>query len=108
MALETTGPSTVTAAPAVAPAPRTGRRRWAIRLAKALAVFLLMALLIRQRFFVTVPARSYVVERGDVVREVFGRGTVESRREVELGFDLVGRISDLLVDEGDRVKLGQV
>ncbi len=107
MALDTTEPSVVPA-PSVTPAHRTRRRRWSIRLVKALPVLLLMALLIRQRFFVPVPARSYVVERGDVVREVFGRGTVESRREVELGFDLVGRISDILVDEGDRVKLGQV
>jgi len=43
-----------------------------------------------------------------VVREVFGRGTIESRREAQLGFDLAGRISDVLVDEGDHVKLGQV
>jgi len=39
---------------------------------------------------------------------VFGRGTLESRREVQLGFDLAGRVSDILADEGDRVKLGQV
>lgn len=73
-----------------------------------LPVLLLVGLVVRQRFFVPVVTRSHVVERGDVVREVFGRGTIESRREVDLGFDLVGRISDLLVDEGDHVKLGQV
>jgi HlyD family secretion protein len=73
-----------------------------------LPVLLLAAIVVRQRFFVPVVARSHVIERGDVVREVFGRGTIESRREVDLGFDLVGRISDLLVDEGDHVKLGQV
>jgi multidrug efflux pump subunit AcrA (membrane-fusion protein) len=84
------------------------RRRWLKHLLQLLAVLVLVAIPIRQRFFVPVPARSHVVDRGDVVREVFGRGTIESRREVDLGFDLVGRISDLLVDEGDHVKLGQV
>lgn len=52
--------------------------------------------------------RVHHVDRGDVVREVFGRGTIESRREAQLGFDMAGRISDVLVDEGDHVKLGQV
>lgn len=92
-----------------APTPRSQRRSpWPARLLKALPLLLLAALAVRQRFFVPVVVLSHVVERGDVVREVFGRGTIESRREVDLGFDLVGRISDLLVDEGDHVKLGQV
>lgn len=74
----------------------------------ALPLLLVAAFVIRQRFVATTPMRVHALERGDVVREVFGRGTLESRREVQLGFDLVGRISDILVDEGDRVKLGQV
>jgi HlyD family secretion protein len=61
-----------------------------------------------QRKFSPLPVRVHLVERGDVVREVFGRGTIESRREAQLGFDMAGRISDVLVDEGDHVKLGQV
>jgi HlyD family secretion protein len=61
-----------------------------------------------QRKLAPLPARVHQVDRGDVVREVFGRGTIESRRETQLGFDLAGRISDVLVDEGDHVKLGQV
>lgn len=36
-----------------------------------------------------------------------GRGTIESQRESAVGFDLVGRLSDVSVDEGDRVTLGQ-
>lgn len=75
---------------------------------KIVALGVVALLVARQRFLVPVPVRAATVERGDVVREVFGRGTVESRREVELGFDVVGRVADILVDEGDRVKLGQV
>lgn len=59
------------------------------------------------RFVRSVPVRSHTVARGDVAVRVHGRGTIESRREAQLGFDLVGRVSDVLVDEGDRVKLGQ-
>jgi len=59
------------------------------------------------RFARKVDVRAHRVERGDVTALVFGRGTVESRREAQLGFDLVGRVSDVLVDEGDAVVLGQ-
>lgn len=54
-----------------------------------------------------VAARPLRVERGTVVLEAFGRGTIESQREAAVGFDLVGRLSEVLVDEGDRVSLGQ-
>ncbi len=55
-----------------------------------------------------VSVRTSVAVRGDVVREVYGRATIESRRRAKLGFDLVGRLADVLVDEGDRVRAGQV
>jgi HlyD family secretion protein len=77
-------------------------------LLKLLPVLVVVALLVRHRMFSPVEARAHVIDRGLVRREAFGRATIESRREVQLGFDLVGRISDVLVDEGDRVKLGQV
>jgi HlyD family secretion protein len=66
-----------------------------------------IAALIYLRVFAPVPVLAHRVERGDVVRQAFGRGTIESDREAQLGFDLVGRLSDVLVDEGDRVSLGQ-
>ncbi len=75
---------------------------------KILPFALVIALVVRQRLVAPMPVYRHVVDRGDVVREVFGRATIESRREVQLGFDLVGRVSDVLVDEGDLVKLGQV
>jgi HlyD family secretion protein len=75
---------------------------------KILPLVVVVALVVRSRLVAPVAVRQHVVDQGDVVREVFGRATIESRREVQLGFDLVGRISDVLVDEGDRVKLGQV
>ncbi len=93
------------------PAPKNPPRRRASRhlgWLKLLPILLVVGLLVRHRLTSPLLVTKYVVDRGDVVREVFGRATIESRREVQLGFDLVGRISDVLVDEGDRVKLGQV
>jgi HlyD family secretion protein len=59
------------------------------------------------RFWRPVAVEVATVERAPVVREAFGRGTIESQREASLGFDLVGRLREVLVDEGDRVTLGQ-
>lgn len=59
------------------------------------------------RFWRPVEAQVIRVDRGAVVQEAFGRGTVESEREAAVGFDLVGRLSEVLVDEGARVTLGQ-
>jgi len=78
------------------------------RLAVVVAVVLVALIPIARHVFLAVPAHSTVVARGDLAEEVFGRGTLESRRTADLGFDLVGRISELRVDEGDRIKLGQV
>lgn len=55
------------------------------------------------------PARVEVarIDRGTITQEAFGRGTIESQREAAVGFDLAGRLSAVLVDEGDHVTLGQ-
>ncbi len=60
-------------------------------------------------FRVWSPVRVEVVriDRGTITQEAFGRGTIESQREAAVGFDLVGRLSEVLVDEGARVTLGQ-
>jgi len=59
------------------------------------------------RLWAPVHVRVHLVDRGPVVEEAFGRGTVESEREAAVGFDMVGRLSSVLVDEGTRVTLGQ-
>ena len=52
------------------------------------------------RIWAPVDVNRAVVERGTVVQEAFGRGTIESEREAAVGFDMVGRLSSVLVDEG--------
>jgi HlyD family secretion protein len=89
-------------------APR--RRAWLRRHRRLLGfggVAVGVAAAIYVRVVAPIPARGYVVDGGEVVQEAFGRGTIESDREVQLGFDLVGRVSEVLVDEGARVALGQ-
>ena len=83
---------------------------WARRLGRhalGLALALLAAFAVYARFLRPVEAHSHVVASADVVATVFGRGVLESRREAQLGFDLPGRVQEVLVDEGDRVRTGQ-
>ena len=93
-------------------APTPPRRRgWFRRRRRTfLATVVIVALLgvvVYVRAFAPVKARAHRVDQGEVVQQAFGRGTIESDREAQLGFDLVGRVSDILVDEGARVSLGQ-
>ena len=71
----------------------------------ALAVVVLVVAWLR----IWSPVRVEVlrVDRGTITQEAFGRGTIESQREAAVGFDLVGRLSEVLVEEGTRVTLGQ-
>ena len=77
------------------------RRLWVVVL---LAIVLLVAWL---RVWSPVGVQTLRVGRGLVVQEAFGRGTIESQREAAVGFDLVGRLREVLVEEGERVTLGQ-
>lgn len=72
-----------------------------------MAILGLLGAVIYVRVFAPIKARSHRVEPGEVVQQAFGRGTIESDRQADLGFDLVGRVSEILVDEGTRVSLGQ-
>jgi HlyD family secretion protein len=72
-------------------------------------VVLVAVVLLVAWFRVWSPVRVEIarLDRGTITQEAFGRGTIESQREAAVGFDLVGRLSDVLVDEGARVTLGQ-
>lgn len=49
-----------------------------------------------------------VVSRGDIALSASATGTLEPRRVVTIGSELSGLVTDVLVDENDQVKAGQV
>lgn len=53
-----------------------------------------------------VAVTSYQVERGPIVSEVMGTGTLEARVAVTVSPKISGRILEVLVDQGDRVTAG--
>jgi HlyD family secretion protein len=61
------------------------------------------------RWALTAPAAVEVVRlsRGHLVVEAFGTGTLEAKVVVDAGAKIVGKVVDVLVDQGDTVAAGQ-
>lgn len=92
----------------VAGSARIRRALGVVRRRAWIAVLVVVLLLVGwKRLWSPVAVDVARVDRGTVVQEAFGRGTIESQREAAVGFDLVGRLSEVLVEEGARVSLGQ-
>lgn len=53
------------------------------------------------------PVLAHTVGKGDVLAEVLGTGSIETRRTIDLGFEVTGRVVRLTADQGDSVKAGQ-
>jgi HlyD family secretion protein len=70
-----------------------------------IAVVVLVVYWIR---FSPVSVTGYPVKRGEITAEVMGTGTLESRVQMTVSSKIAGRISELLVDQGDNVLEGQV
>ena len=58
--------------------------------------------------FAPVSVNEHLVQRGPLVAEVMGTGTLEARVQATIGPNISDRIEQILVDQGDRVSAGQV
>ena len=67
-----------------------------------------LAGVVQRLFFAAVPVESAVVERGPVVAEVMGTGTLEARVAATISPKIAGRLARVLVDQGDRVSAGDL
>lgn len=84
--------------------------RWRSRVRAGGAALVVLAAaagvgIVRQR---PIPVRTHVVDAGDVRREAFGTGTLESDATIVLAFTAPGRIVSLAADEGEPVTAGAV
>ncbi len=69
-----------------------------------------LGLLLALRFTVLAPLPVHVVtpEARELTAQVYGNGTVEAKVVVAVSTKVTGRIQELLVDQGDHVKAGQL
>jgi HlyD family secretion protein len=95
-------PSVKTAGP-----PRGRRRHRVWTLVKVVVVVGVAASGAYWLRFAPVPVTAFTLKPGVVVAEVMGTGTLEARVSATVSPKISGRIMEVLVDEGDRVKAGQ-
>lgn len=80
--------------------------RWFWRIGRWSIVVLLIAAVVYWMRFSPVPVESHALQRGSIVAEVMGTGTLEARVSTTISPKISGRISRVLVDEGDKVDRG--
>ena len=83
-------------------------KQWSGRLTKAAVVLLVIAGIVYWIKFAPVAVTSHTVERGTIVVEVMGTGTLEARVETTISPKISGRVVEVLVDQGSRVAAGDV
>src|SRR3989339_1110136 len=74
-----------------------------------IALVLIIALVVIYRLrFAPLPVESGVVKAGPITSEVMGTGTLEARIQAIISAEISGRLSEVLVDQGNRVTKGQL
>ena len=83
-------------------------RRWLGRTAKFVVIAVVIGGIVYWLKFAPVPVAEYQVERGEIVAEVMGTGTLEAHFKSTISPRISGRLQEVLVDMGDSVTAGQV
>jgi HlyD family secretion protein len=83
-------------------------REWLKRLILALLLLGAFALLYYRYVLAPTMVVSHEIAAGELVSDVMGTGTLEARVKVTVSTKIAGRITDMLVDQGDEVRAGQV
>ncbi len=74
----------------------------------ALSVTLATVKAIKSKDDKGIPIKSTEIEREDIESNIFTSGTVVSKETRQISCDLSGKIKEVLVEEGDKVKKGEV
>ena len=83
-------------------------RRWGWRILRITAVIGVVGGAIYWLRLSPVKVTEHRVSRGQIVAEVLGTWTLEARVETTVSPKISGRIAEILVDQGDRVKINTV
>lgn len=91
--------------------PSVGRRRLSGRKLATVAGWITVVIVVwagvRWMFFSPISVTTVQPHRGELRQEVFGTGTLEAKVVVGLSAKMIGKVSEVLVDQGDTVTNGQ-
>ena len=87
---------------------RKQMKLWLSRILKGVAFLAVGAGITYWLRFAPIPVETHNVERGVIVAEVMGTGTLEARVEATISPKISGRIAEVQVDQGERVSAGDV
>jgi HlyD family secretion protein len=73
-----------------------------------LAVLVAGGIVLKMTLFAPPRIKTVAVEKRDLTAQVYGNGTVEAKVVVGVSSKITGRIIELYVDQGDRVKRGEL
>jgi HlyD family secretion protein len=83
-------------------------KRRSSQIAKFLAVIAVLGGIVYWLKFSPLPVNEHRVERGEIVAEVMGTGTLEAHFKTTISPRISGRLQEVLVDIGDWVTAGKV
>ena len=83
-------------------------RRWLVRALKIAALAAVVGGVVYWLKFAPVAVTVHQAERGDIVSEVMGTGTLEAHYKSTISPKISGRLQAVLADQGDRVEAGKV
>lgn len=83
-------------------------RGWLNKGAKLFFLIAILAVAIYWLKFAPVIVEKYQVERGKIIDEVMGTGTLDAKIKMIISSKISGRIKNVLVDQGDKVSADQL
>ena len=83
-------------------------RRWVWWALKPVVLLSVIGGVIYWVKFAPVSVSTHSIQRGSIVAEVMGTGTLEARVKATVSPKISGRIGEVLVDQGDRVSAGDL
>jgi len=83
-------------------------RGWVWFMLKLAAVLSLVVAVVYWVKFSPIAVSEHLIQRGLIVAEVMGTGTLEARIEATVGPKISGRVKNVLFDQGDRVSKGDL
>ena len=80
---------------------------WFWRILKIIVALAVIVGVVYRVRFAPVSVTQVQVKQGEIVAEVMGTGTLEAHIKATISSKISGRIAEVLVDQGDRVQVGQ-